>query len=141
MRSGKYIINTLSKSLLVLTFGFSISVGVFILYYLEGESLFGDPRLAGVSSISIEGTPVEGERCTISIHGVLGHCCRLEYHEKKIYEQDKLVNISLWESCYSGGLCTCNVVEFQYNISIIFPSSGNWTIRCNRIAVNITVLD
>lgn len=141
MRNRKFFINTLVRSLLILTFGFGLSLWIFKFYKLESESQFGPPVLAYVRSISVEETPVKGEFSIISVNGShANYCGRIDHHEQDIQNQNKLVNITLWASYYKG-LCLQAVKPFTYRVWIIFPSSGIWTIICNRVAINITVLD
>lgn len=139
MRSGTYIKNTKIISILFFIFGSIIFANIFVIFILDDANR--DLRLIRVTSISVEGTPVKGENCTISLNGYLVNSCqRIHHHEKDIYEQDKLVNITLW-GYFQGELCAESLRPFQYNISIIFPSSGNWTIGCNGISESIIVLD
>lgn len=141
MRSGKYSKNTQIIKLLIFILVIGIPAGIFSTLYIN--SLFDkDLVLVHVSNITIEGTPIKGEDCTITLNGTLANTCwRLDHHEKEINELEKSVNISLWGYFKEVGGCFEVVIPFQYNVSIIFPSSGNWTITCNRISKNIIVLD
>jgi hypothetical protein len=140
MRSGKHNKYIQLKKLLIFVFVVCISAGIFITLYITSLS-DRDLVLVHVNSISIEGIPIKDQECTITLNGTLPNpCWRLDHHEKEIYEQEKSVNISLWGYLGEGG-CIEIPISYQYNVSMIFPSSGNWTIACNRISKNIIVLD
>ncbi|MFX0043959.1 MAG: hypothetical protein ACFE8L_13685 [Candidatus Hodarchaeota archaeon] len=134
------IIKTSSTILLISTIGLSILTGGLV-YYTSKNIDNINLRFAPVTSISIEETPVVDEESVITLHGALPNSCwKLEFHEIHIYASHKLVVITLWAS-YTYGACLDIILYFHYNVSVYFPSSGNWEISCNRISINVIVLD
>jgi len=134
------IIKNLSTILLICTIGLSILAGGFV-YYTSKNTDNTNLRYAIVTSISIEEIPVKDEESIITLHGVLPDSCwKLEFHETHIYTSYKLALITLWAS-YKNGVYLTIIGYFHYNVSLIFPSSGNWEISCNRIFIKVTVLD
>lgn len=134
------IIKNLSTILLICTIGLSILAGGLV-YYTSKNTDNINLRYAIVTSISIEETLVKDEESIIILHGELPNSCwKLEFHETHIYTSYKLVVITLWAS-YENGACLTIMGYFHYNVSVTFPSSGNWEISCNRISIKVIVLD
>lgn len=96
-------------------------------------------HLADVNSVMVKDTPQKGVETIIQINGSLPSSCNtLFYHYTLIDDLSNEVNIFLWDSHPLNAACLPIVIDYTYELSIIFPSSGYWKVSCNY--KNITVL-
>jgi hypothetical protein len=61
------------------------------------------------------------------------------YHEIDIDTDNKLIKIELWTIVHIGGGHLPYYRYYLYKTSIIFPSSGNWTINANGYSIEVFV--
>lgn len=98
-------------------------------------------QLAYIYSIKIEGTTLVAQEITINIEGSLPNpCWDIDRHDLTISTSNKLMNISLWGVNEDiTRVCICLLKSFNYNFQVVFPLSGNWTIKCNEKSINVLV--
>ena len=120
----------------IITTGLILTPVIIISYYQLPRYEY---RLAYVDSVMVKDFPQKGLETTIHINGTLpSSCSTLFYHFSSIDDLSKEVNIFLWESVALHGGCLPMVIDYNYEVLIIFPSSGYWIVSCNY--KNITVL-
>lgn len=132
------------KIIILITFfrliGLVISLVIFIPNY-NPINPYREYRLAYVDSINIEGTPIVAQEITINIKGNLPNpCWDIDKHDLTVSTSNRLIKISLWgvnEDISQG--CVDLLHHFNYNLQVVFPISGNWTIKCNEESIQIFV--
>lgn len=100
-------------------------------------------ELAYVDNIIIDEIAFTSEEVTVTIKGYLSTpCWELDSHVIQTNTLIKLVNITLWAFIeLPSRPCIEMIMLFTYNLTLVFPLSGNWTIECNHQSRNITVYD
>ena len=125
----------------ILAIAFSLVTATFVISMPKNNETI---KSVHVSSVSIEEPLIKDEETTIIINGGISSNCWKSpiYHEVDIYTNTKVVMIYLraaYENpCYDMiGLPR----EYHYNISLIFPSSGSWSIYVNGKPIYVIVYD
>ena len=95
-----------------------------------------------VNSIEVTEPPITGEKILFIIKGGLPTpCWKMDRHEIQKDTSLKFINITLWAFVPKDIVCIQIVGSFVYELTLQFPSSGNWTIQCNNFNRNVVIYE
>lgn len=140
MDAKRYFVVMVVALLSVLFAGVLVSCGAFDRGTYLWKGPYGQPYVASPEKIIAPSEAVVGETVIITVEFATYFLRRFVRAEASIQERELQIAINLWfqkrEANYSlpyWGLA-------QEDITIVFPSPGNWTIRSGEMSVPITVL-